>query len=143
MRNKFISDTKTVIEKEFWKQFFVEVDKRHFLDADFKVKDFGLRINNKHLKGDTKNYSLMYTREGTFVMNKKGLNGKKWDGLNRLKNWCAVSGLPEKFYSKLNKKGLLSLAKKNSEIINIPLLLKSRTPSEVNEDIFQCVDLFQ
>lgn len=143
MRNKFISDTRTVIEKEFWKQFFVEVDKRLFLDADFKVKDFGLRINNKHLKGDTKNYSLMYTRKGFFMINKKGLNGKKWDGLNRLKNWCAVSGLPEKFYSELNKKGLLSVVKKDSEIIDIPQLLKYRTPSLLNEELFQCIDLFK
>jgi len=143
MRDKFISDVYTIIEKEFWKQFFIEVDKRSFLEDEFIVKDFGLRINDKHLIEDTKTYSLMFTRNGSFKMNSIGKDGKKWDGLNRLKNWCVTPGLPEKFYSELNKKGLLSLVKKNSEIIDIPLLLKYRTPSQLNAELFQCVDLFR
>lgn len=143
MRDKFISDLRTIIEKEFWKQFFVEVDKRPFLIAEFIVKDFGLRVNDKHLIEGTKTYSLMFTRNGSFKMNSIGKDGKKWDGLNRLKNWCITPGLPEKFYSELNKKGLLSVVKKNNVIIDIPLLLKNKTPSQLNKELFQCIDLFQ
>jgi hypothetical protein len=145
MRNKYISKVQTIIEKEFWKQFFIEVDKRTFVKDKFGVKDFGFRINNKHLKKPTKSYSLMYTRNGSFKINKQPYNGEHWDGdgLKRLKNWCTISGLPEKFYSELNKRKLLSLSGKNSEIIDIPLLLKSKTPSQLVDELFQCIDLFQ
>ena len=142
MRDKFISSVPTIIEKEFWQQFFVEVDKRAFVEAEFKVKDFGLRINDKHLIEGTSSYSLMFTRNGLFVINNKGYNGEKYDGLNRLKHWCITPGLPEKFYSELNLKGLLSMVKKNSEIIDIPGLLKYRTPSQLIGELFQCIDLF-
>lgn len=142
-KDKFISNAATIIEKEFWSQFFKEVDKRSFLDAEFKVKDFGLRINNKYLKDGTKNYSLMFTREGFFKMNNKGLDGKKWDGLNRLKNWCDTQGLPDNFYSELNNRKLISVNRKYSEIIDIPLLLKSKTPTQLIEDLFYCIDLFR
>ena len=83
MRDKFISDLQTTIEKEFWKQFFVEVDKRTFVEAAFKVYDFGCRISNKHLIDNTSDYSLMFTRNGSFKMNNKGYNGKTWDGLKQ------------------------------------------------------------
>lgn len=143
MRNSFISNLGTIIEKEFWKQFFDEVDKRNFLDAKFNVKDFGLRINSKYLKEDTEDYSLMFTRRGTLKMNNIGFNGKKWDGLNRLKYWCINHDLAEEFYSELNKKDLITTVKKNVEIIDIPELLKQKTPSTLNKELFQCIDLFK
>jgi hypothetical protein len=143
MRNSFISNSGTIVEKEFWKQFFEEVDKRNFLDAKFNIKNFGLRINSKYLKEGTKNYSLMYSRDGFLKMNNIGFNGKKWDGLNRLRNWCTEPDLAEKFYSGLNKKDLISVVNRSVERIDIPQLLKYRTPFMFNQELFQCIDLFK
>jgi len=142
MRDKFVSDVLTTSEKEFWRQFFDEVDKRDFLSINFKVKDFGLRINAKHLKGDTKNYSLMYTRKSAFILNRIGLNREKWDALNRLKNWCVDPVLADRFYLELNGKKLISSNKNNAEIIDIPYLLNYHTPYMLNQTLFDCIDLF-
>lgn len=142
MRDKFISGVNSIKEKEFWMLFFREIDKRTFVDDEFQVRDFGCRINNKYLKLGTKNYSLMYTRNGLFKMNNMGLNGKKWNGLNRLKNWCDTPNLPEQFYNQLNNKKLLSETIKG-EFIDIPLLLKSQSSSQLVSELFDCIDLFK
>jgi hypothetical protein len=137
-REKFISYKGTKNEKEFWKMFFEEVDKRNYVKAKFGVSDFGLRIT-KHLKRGTNDYSLMTAQSDSFIMNSKPLNGQYWnDGLDRLKNWCITGNLPEKFYSELQTKKLL-----NGEQINIPALLKTYSPTQLNEELFKCIDLFR
>lgn len=138
MRLKFISQFYSENEKKFWNQFFAKVDERIFLDATFQVKDFGLRINNKHLKAGTKDYSLMFTRNGVFKMNKIGFG----DGLNRLKNWCSTPDLPENFYSALRNKNLLTNVTEG-EVIDISSLLKYKSPEQINNELFECIDLFQ
>lgn len=143
MRQSFISTLSTKKEEEFWKQFFDEVDKRHFLKAKFIVGNFGLHIYSKYLKEGTKSYSLMYSCTDILRMNNEGYNGRKWDGLERLKYWFTNHDLAEKFYSELNKKNLIFTVKKNVEIIDVPELLKQKTPSTLNKELFQCVDLFK
>lgn len=139
MRDEFISNAGTNSEKEFWKQFFEEINKRSFVRAKFNKYNFGVRINNKHIKKHTKSYSLMYTRDGSFKMNNQPYDNNIWDGLNRLKHWCITPNLPEKFYSDLIAKKLLL----DDEFINVPLLLKSFTPVQLNDELFQCIDLFK
>lgn len=150
-----MSNTKTIEEKLFWEQFFEEVDKRSFIEDAFTknaiIKGFGVHIHNK-LHFTKKNnklhiikriYSLMYTREGSiFKMNNQKYNNLSGDALNRLKLLCNTPNLPEQFYSKLTNKKLLSFHKKYGEIIDIPILLKSHTPDDLNNDLFQCIDLF-
>lgn len=137
-REKFISYKGTKNEKDFWKIFFTEIDKRKYVKAKFGVSDFGLRIT-KHLKKGTNDYSLMTAQGDSFTMNSKPFNGQYWnDGLDRLKNWCITHNLPEKFYSELRTNNLL-----NGEQINIPSLLKIYTPAHLNEVLFKCIDIFQ
>jgi len=139
-RDKFILYAKTIKEKEFWKLFFDEIDKRTFVKATFQAAEFGVHIHNRnHFSSSGGKYSLMFTRNGCFKMNDASFQGKSWNGLNRLKNWCTTVGLPEKFYSSLKDKNLLL----GMELINIPALVNSSTPQKVKEDLFYCVDLFR
>ena len=148
MRNNFISNVKTIEEKHFWEQFFDEVEKRKFVkDAFTKTavkKGFGVHIHgHPHFK--IPKYSLMYTREGSiFKMNNQKLhNNTPLDGLDRLKCLCVTQNLPDQFYFELTNRKLLSTHKKYGKIINIPILLKSFTPADLNDDLFQCIDLFR
>jgi hypothetical protein len=125
--------------KEFWDLFFKEIDKRSFVTATFKVSEFGVYITNKKLINSTGGkYSLMYTRNGSFKMNDTSFQGNSWNGLNRLKNWCTSIGLPEKFYSDLKSKNLLT----GMDFIDIPRLVNASTPKQIIDDIFHCLDLF-
>lgn len=138
-REKFISYSKTIKEKEFWNLFFKEIDKRSFVQATFQVAEFGVHIHSKkHFNSSGGKYSLMYTRNGSFKMNDASFQGKSWNGLNRLKNWCITPGLSEKFYSCLNSKNLLI----GMELINISRLVNSSTPQQIIDDLFDCIDLF-
>lgn len=140
MKDEFISNAGTNREREFWEQFFEEIAKRVFVRAKFNVEEFGVHIHNRvHFKSSRGKYSLMYTREGLFKMNNQPYDNNVWDGLNRLKHWCITPNLPEKFYSDLIAKKLLL----DDEFINVPLLLKSFTPVQLNDELFQCIDLFQ
>ena len=141
MRNQFISQFHSNSEKEFWILFFKEMDKRFFVEDSFRVADFGCRIN-KHLEEGTESYSLMYTRNGQFRMNNIGFNGQKWDGLNRLKNWCNSNELAEQFYFRLNQKNLLTQVG-SAEIIDIPVILNTKSPSLLVSEMFYCIDTFQ
>ena len=139
-RDKFILYAKTNKEKEFWKLFFEEIDKRNFVKATFQATEFGVHIHNKnHFNSSGGKYSLMYTRNGSFKMNDAPFQGKSWNGLNRIKNWCTTSGLPDKFYSNLKAKNLLL----GMELINIPAVVTSSTPQRIAEDLFYCIDLFR
>ncbi len=142
MRSKFISQFFKQDQKKFWEQFFTEIDRRSFVKDEFGVNDFGLRINNKHLKSGTIDYSLMFVRNGIFIINNRPYMGQTWNGLNRLRNWCETSGLPENFYLSLNIRKLI-YSNGNNEIIDIPSLLKFKSPEQINNDLFQCIDLFQ
>jgi len=137
-REKFISYKGTKNEKEFWMIFFIEMDKRKYVKAKFGVSDFGVRIT-KHLREGTNTYSLMTAKNDTFTMNSTSYQGQYWnDGLDRLKYFCVTRNLPENFYSELRSKNLL-----NGEQINIPSLLKMFTPTQLNEELFKCIDLFR
>ena len=46
--------------------------------------------------------------------------------------------LTEKFYSELQNRKLL-----NGDLINIASLLKTYTPTQHNEELFKCIDLFR
>lgn len=156
MRNNFISNAETNVEKLFWEQFFEEIEKRKFVEDAFTKKavkkGFGIHIHNilhfskknKKLQTLKRTYSLMYAKEGSiFKMNNQKYNHISGDALNRLKLLCNTPKLPEQFYSELTNKKLLSFHKKYGEIIDIPLLLKYLTPSQLNDDLFQCIDLFR
>jgi hypothetical protein len=137
-RQKFISSTGTKNEKEFWKLFFSEIDSRSFIKATFQVSEFGVHIHNKnHFNSSGGKYSLMFTRNDSFKMNDSTFQGRSWNGLNRLKNWCITPNLAEKFYSELKTKNLLI-----GETISIPTLLRSFTPTQLIEQLFKCLDLF-
>ena len=139
-REKFILYAMTVKEKEFWKLFFEEIDKRPFVKATFQAAEFGVHIHNKnHFSSSGGKYSLMFTRNGCFKMNDTSFQGKSWNGLNRLKNWCTTTGLPDKFYTNLKTKNLLL----GMELINIPAIVNSSTPQNIKKDLFYCIDLFQ
>ena len=139
-RDKFILYAKTIKEKEFWKLFFDEIDKRSFVKATFQASEFGVHIHNKnHFSSSGGKYSLMFTRNGCFKMNDTAFQGKSWNGLNRLKNWCTTVGLPDKFYSNLKDKNLLV----GMELINIPSLVNSSPPQMLKEELFYCIDLFR
>lgn len=138
-RDKFINYAKSTKEKEFWKLFFEEIDKRTFVKATFQAAEFGVHVHNKnHFSSSGGKYSLMFTRNGLFKMNDTSFEGKSWNGLNRLKNWCITPGLPEKFYYSLSAKNLLT----GIEIINIPKLASSSSTQKLLEDLFYCIDLF-
>jgi hypothetical protein len=132
-REKIISYAKTIKEKEFWKLFFEEIDKRSFVKATFKAEQFGVYIHSKkHFNSSGGKYSLMYTRNGSFKMNYRSYKGKSWNGLNRLKNWCIAPELPEKFYLSLNFKNLLT----GMDLIDIPRLVNSSTSKQIIDDLF-------
>jgi len=139
-RDKFILYAKSIKEKEFWKLFFEEIDKRSFVKATFQASEFGVHIHNKsHFNSSGGKYSLMFTRNGSFKMNDTSFQGKSWNGLNRLKNWCVTPGLADKFYSNLNSRNLLL----GMEVINVPGIVNSSSPKKVIDDLFYCIDLFR
>lgn len=138
-RKLFVSNLSTSKEKEFWKLFFTEIDKRDFVKAVFSSEEFGLHIHNSNkFNSSGGKYSLMFTRKGSFRMNDLPYEGKSWNGLNRLKHWCISDGLPERFYADLKSKKLLV-----GEFITVKALLNSFTPVQVTHELFQCIDLFQ
>jgi hypothetical protein len=137
-RHYFISSTGTK-EKEFWKLFFEEIDKRPYATAKFQANEFGLHVYNvRHFNSSGNRYSLMFTRKGIFKMNNMSFQGQHWDGLKRLKNWSKTPNLAESFYGKLRSNKIL-----DDGIINVPLLLNSNTPEQLNKKLFECIDLFK
>lgn len=139
-REQFIRYVKSFNEKEFWKLFFQEIDKRPYVKATFQSAEFGVHIHNRnHFSSSGGKYSLMFTRSGLFKMNDTTYQGKSWNGLNRLKNWCITPGLAEKFYSDLKSKNLLL----GMELINIQTLVNSSSPQKILVDLFSCIDLFR
>jgi hypothetical protein len=138
-REKFISYKGTKNEKEFWKMFFEEIDKRSFVKSTFQASEFGVHVHSKkHFNSSGGKYSLMFTRNDSFKMNDLSFQGNSWNGLNRMKNWCITLNLPEKFYSELQNRKLL-----NGDLINVSSLLKTLTPLQLNEELFKCIDLFR
>ncbi len=138
-RGKFISNVRTTKEKEFWKLFFFEIDKRAFVKATFNKAEFGVHIHNSNrFNSSGGKYSLMFTRSGSFRMNDLTYQGNSWNGLNRMKNWCITEGLSEKFYSDLKSKKLLV-----GDLIAVPTLLSTFSPAQLNDELFQCIDLFR
>jgi hypothetical protein len=143
-RKQFISSADTPKEKEFWTLFFAEIDKRSpwVMDAFKETDNFGVRIDNKkHFEfgGSGGTYSLMYTRKHSLRMNDTGYQGRKWNGLDRLKKWCVTPGLPERFYSALKARKLTD----NMEWILVPDLVSTRGPHDIVKDLFACIDLFR
>lgn len=138
-RDNFIRYAKSLKEKEFWKLFFEEIDKRSFVKATFQSAEFGVHIHNRnHFNSSGGKYSLMFTRNRCFKMNDTSFQGRSWNGLNRLKNWCITSGLPDNFYGNLKSKNLIV----GMDLINIPNLLNIHPPKKLIEDLFYCIDLF-
>lgn len=139
-REKIINYSKTIKEKEFWKLFFSEIDRRTLIRATFQVAEFGVHIHNKkHFSSSGGKYSLMFTQNGSFIINDTSYKGVSWNGLNRLKNWCLTEGLPEKFYSSLKSKNLLI----GQDFINIPKLVNESPVKQIIDDFFYCIDLFR
>ena len=142
-RNKFIMYAKNKAAKYFWERFFEEIDKRLFVKATFQVDEFGVHIHNrKHFSSSGGKYSLMFTRSGSFQMNDKTYKGKAWNGLYRMKNWCITQGLPEKFYSELKKRNLLT----GMNWIRIENIVSGKDENEIEKilsDYFYCIDLFK
>jgi hypothetical protein len=135
-REQFIRSAKTLKEKEFWKLFFQEIDKRRFVKATFQADEFGVHIHSKfHFKSVGGKYSLMFTRKGCFKMNDVGFQ----DGLSRIKNWCTTPGLAEAFYSQLKSRKLLI----GQKLINIPDLVFASSPQHVIQNLFECIDIFR
>jgi hypothetical protein len=139
-RDQFIRARVTLKEKQFWKLFFLEIDKRTFVKATFCRGGFGVYMHNRnHLSNKAGEYSLMYTRDGSFNMNDKRYKGPAWNGLNRLRHWCTTPGLPEQFYSGLTSHKLLT----SPDHIDISKLLEQSVPDKVLRGLFVCIDLFQ
>ena len=137
-RQYFISNTRAK-EKDFWRLFFEEIDKRSFVSAKFQANEFGVHVYNiAHFNSSGSRYSLMFTRQGNFKMNDVSFQGQRWDGLNRLKNWCVTPNLAEDFYSKLHSYKLL-----DNGIINISSLMHYNTADQLNRKLFECIDLFR
>jgi hypothetical protein len=139
-RQELISRAGTMKEKEFWKLFFKEINKRPFVEANFRAAEFGVYVTNKnHFSSSGGKYSLMFTRNNLFKMNSMAYQGQYFDdGLARLKNWCVTPNLPENFYTKLLSNKFL-----DGEMINVPSLLNINSPEQLNEKLFSCIDLFR
>ena len=110
-----------------------------FVKSTFQASEFGVHVHSKkHFNSSGGKYSLMFTRSDSFKMNDLSFQGQSWNGLNRMKSWCITLNLPEKFYSELQNRKLL-----NGDLINIASLLKTYTPTQLNEELFKCIDLFR
>lgn len=142
-RNNFILYAKNKAAKYFWKRFFDEIDKRYFVKATFQAAEFGVHIHSaNHFNSSGGKYSLMFTRSGAFQMNDKAYKGQAWNGLNRMKNWCITPGTPDKFYSELKNRNLLT----GMEWIKIEAIVSGKDENEVEKvlsDYFYCIDLFK
>lgn len=142
-REKFVLYAKNNSAKYFWKRFFEEIDKRYFVKATFQASEFGVHIHStNHFNSSGGKYSLMFTRSGAFKMNDRSYKGQAWNGLNRMKNWCVSVDLPDKFYSELKQRNLLT----GMEWIKVEEIVRDKNESEVENVLSNylfCIDLFK
>jgi len=142
-RHIFISRARSLEQKEYWKLFFEEIDKRGFVKASFVADEFGVHIiNPRHFNSSGGKYSLMFTRDYIFKMNNTSFQGKSWNGLGRMKNWCTTPSLPERFYDELTKRDFLSFG----SMIDIETIVSGKSKDEIKAIIagfFYCIDLFK